>query len=122
VSFNTTPRRRLSDLQRAKLFAAHAGICHLCGQRIDGVREAWDVDHVIARELYGPGADDDANLAPAHRACHKKKTAKDVAAIRKSDRIRAKHNGARGNGAFATNRNGPYRKRMNGTVERRGAE
>lgn len=86
-------RRRMSTTRRARIFADHDGICHICGQPIDGTREAWDADHVIPLEISGD--DTDANLRPAHKRCHVRKTAaQDVPAIAKAKRVHAKHTGA----------------------------
>lgn len=95
MTYNRTPRRRFTDLQRKRFFEEHHGVCYLCRAKIDGVREKWEIEHVIAREIMGEGADEDANLALVHASCHKVKTAADKAAIGKSNRIRAKHIGAR---------------------------
>lgn len=35
----------------------------------------------------GEGADEDSNLAPAHKQCHKEKSKRDVEMISKSNRI-----------------------------------
>lgn len=78
-------RPSISKAKRARIFLAHDGICWLCKVKI-GPDEAWDCDHQIAREL--GGSDDDDNLAPAHKDCHKAKTKADVKAIAKSNRIR----------------------------------
>jgi 5-methylcytosine-specific restriction protein A len=93
MSYNKAPRRSLTTLQRAKLFEEHGGICYLCGLKIH-TGEAWDDEHVISRELMGEGADDWSNRRPAHRKCHKPKTAQDQKLIAKSNRVRAKHMGA----------------------------
>lgn len=85
------PRRSMTPLRRARIFDAHGGICHLCGCKI-GVGEAWDVEHVIALEISGDDSDD--NLAPAHRTCHRAKTAEDAGLIAKARRVHAKHIGA----------------------------
>jgi 5-methylcytosine-specific restriction endonuclease McrA len=86
-------RRRMSTTRRARIFEAAGGICHICGQAIDGTREPWDADHVIPLEIGGDDTDD--NLRPAHRACHADKTAgADIPAIAKAKRVRAKHIGA----------------------------
>lgn len=85
-------RRRFSDKDRARIFANNDGCCHLCGEKIDGVREAWEIEHVIAWELTRD--DSDENLRPAHKSCHKDKTHKqDRPAIKKAKRREAKHNG-----------------------------
>ena len=85
-------RKRFNDKDRARIFAANNGACHLCGGKIDGVREPWEVEHVIAWELTRDDSDD--NLRPAHIACHKTKThEQDRPAINQAKRREAKHNG-----------------------------
>ncbi|MBN2759496.1 MAG: HNH endonuclease [Rhodobacteraceae bacterium] len=85
--------RRMSPTRRARIFEAHNGICHICGQQIDGTKERWDADHVIALEISGD--DTDANLAPAHEKCHRAKTStEDVPRIAKAKRVQRKHQGA----------------------------
>lgn len=84
-------RKSFSRTERVRLFDLHAGKCHLCSQKIM-VGEAWDLEHLVPWELTRD--DSDTNVKPAHKSCHKIKTAADVAAIRKADRIRAKHIGA----------------------------
>lgn len=87
-------RRRFTDKDRARIFAAAKGTCHLCKQKIDGVREAWEIEHVIAWELTRD--DSDENLRPAHIDCHKQKTHKqDRPAINEAKRREAKHTGIR---------------------------
>lgn len=78
-------RPSISKAKRARIFLAHDGICWLCKVKI-GADEAYDIDHQISREL--GGSDDDDNLAPAHKDCHRAKTKSDVKAIAKSNRIR----------------------------------
>lgn len=82
-------RPSISKAKRARIFLAHNGVCWLCKCKI-GATEAFDIDHQVARELMGEGADEDSNLAPAHKECHKAKTKSDVAMIAKSNRIRRK--------------------------------
>lgn len=94
MTFNNAQRRRFTDHQRVAFFEAHKGICYLCNQKIDGTREKWEIEHVIAREIMGEGADEDANLALVHQDCHREKTKADRAAIAKSNAVRAKHMGA----------------------------
>lgn len=85
------PRKSFSRTDRVRIFDLNAGRCHLCDQKIQ-VGEAWDIEHIVPWELTRD--DSDSNVKPAHKSCHKVKTADDVAAIRKADRIRAKHIGA----------------------------
>jgi 5-methylcytosine-specific restriction enzyme A len=83
-------RRSFSKKDRARIFAANCGCCHLCEGKI-AVGEKWDVEHVIPWALTRD--DSDANLRPAHVKCHAVKTAKDVGDIARAERRRAKHLG-----------------------------
>ena len=110
--------RRMSTSRRARIFTAAKGICHLCGSAIDGTREPWEAEHVIALEISGDDSDD--NLRPAHVACHKAKTKDDAGRIAKAKRVAAKHVGAfRPRNPLPGGRQSKWRKRMDGTVERR---
>lgn len=80
------PRKSISKKKRAEIFLAHGGLCWLCKEKITEAQ--YDIDHQVAREIMGEGADDDSNLAPAHKDCHREKTKSDVKAIAKSNRIR----------------------------------
>jgi 5-methylcytosine-specific restriction endonuclease McrA len=83
-------RRSFTKKDRARIFNAHLGICHLCQGQI-GVGEAWEVEHVIAYALTQDNSDD--NLRPSHVKCHRAKTDRDVAAIAQAKRREAKHRG-----------------------------
>lgn len=78
-------RPSISKAKRARIFLAHDGICWLCKLKI-AADAPYDIDHQVSREL--GGSDEDDNLAPAHKECHKTKTKQDVAMIAKSNRIR----------------------------------
>lgn len=78
-------RPAISKAKRARIFLAHDGVCWLCKGKI-GLEEPWDCDHQVSREL--GGSDEDDNLAPAHKDCHREKSKQDVAMIAKSNRIR----------------------------------
>lgn len=80
-------RPSISKSRRARIFLSHNGICWLCKEKI-GAEEPYDIDHMHSREL--GGSDEDDNLAPAHKECHKTKTKLDVSMIAKSNRIRKK--------------------------------
>lgn len=110
--------RRMSPKRRAAIFAAHDGICHICGGRIDGTREAWEAEHIIPLEISGD--DSDGNLAPAHVTCHRAKTKADARDISKARRINQKHTGARKpKGTIPGSRGSKFKKRIDGTVELR---
>lgn len=84
-------RPHFSRKERARLFALRRGICYLCSGKIDGVREAYDIEHRIPWEISRDNSDD--NLELAHKHCHKVKTAQDAGVIAKVKRLHAKHNG-----------------------------
>lgn len=84
-------RKNFSRTERVRLFDLHGGRCHICSGKVQ-VGEAWDLEHIVPWELTRD--DSDENVKPAHKHCHKAKTADDVAAIRKADRVRAKFIGA----------------------------
>lgn len=85
------PRKSFNRKDRARIFNAALGVCHLCAGKI-GVAEAWEIEHVIPWALTHD--DTDGNLRPAHVKCHRKKTDQDVTAIAKVYRIAAKHDGS----------------------------
>jgi 5-methylcytosine-specific restriction endonuclease McrA len=112
------PRKSLTRNQRAELFLEHGGRCYLCGVAINAGRgEAWEVEHVEAREI--GGRDDWANLRPAHVKCHKGKTKEDSKIIAKCNRIRNRYLGIKKPSRFPGNRNSPFKIKVGGGVERR---
>lgn len=84
-------RRSFNKKDRARVFAASEGMCHLCKGAIR-IGEAWEIEHVIAWALTQD--DSDENLRPAHKKCHETKTAQDVSNIARAKRREAKHTGA----------------------------
>lgn len=111
-------RRRLSQRDRVAMFQAAGGICHICGGRIH-VGEAWECEHVIP--LAQGGDDGGDNLRPAHVKCHRSKTAKDATDTARAKRREAKFLGVtrQTSKPIPGSRASGYRKRMNGTVEKR---
>jgi len=110
-------RAEFSKRTKLQAFDRAGGRCELCGVKLSvGYIE---YDHAIPCVLGGEATLD--NCVVACRSCHRLKTSsKDIPIIAKSNRQRAKHIGIkRGRSSFQTNRDGPFRKRMNGTVERR---
>src|SRR5690349_12968586 len=88
----TTPRHKLTPRQRLRVWETTRGICVLCGRRIDGVRERWIVEHLRALEL--GGADELANMGPAHEACAVDKTRDDHRRAARAKRQKIRHIGA----------------------------
>lgn len=89
MTYNTDRRRPLTKKQRPVFLAEHDCRCYWCHEPI--VDDEWDDEHIVAKELMPPGSDWNAmsNRAPIHRRpCHKVKTAADIKAIAKSNRIR----------------------------------
>lgn len=111
-------RKRLSRLQRTRVFDTHAGICCICGGSIGS--KPWIVEHIVALEF--GGADDESNMGPAHvEPCARTKTSAEWRRKTKADRQRAFHLGVKRRktrpmpGTVASG----IRKRFDGTVERR---
>lgn len=95
---------------RVRVFERAGGVCHLCKSKIT-VGDAWEVDHILALAL--GGADAESNFAPAHKKCHQRKSAVDVGMIRKADRQRAAHIGAKGPSRWPKSK---WKKKVNGEV------
>ena len=110
-----TKRKRLSTRERLRLFTLHGGICHICGIKIDGARERWEISHEIALEM--GGADDDKNRKPAHYRCHREQTAKvDIPVIAKAKRREARYIGAKTPSRYplAGGRHDKFKKKIGG--------
>jgi 5-methylcytosine-specific restriction protein A len=85
-----TPDAKVPTAVRLRVFIAHGGRCHISG-RVIRPGDAWDLDHI--KPLHLGGAHAEANLAPALKDPHREKSAAEVTAKAKTDRIRAKHLG-----------------------------
>lgn len=84
----TKPTRpSMSKARRARIFAAHFGICGISGKKI-GPDDAYEIEHRIPWAISFD--DSDANLYPALVEPHKIKTKADVKAIAKCKRIEKK--------------------------------
>lgn len=101
---------------RLRIFERENGICHLSGRKIMP-GDLWDLDHGVA--LCNGGEHRETNLFPALRDKHREKTAEDVAIKAKTYAVRSKHVGIKKRSGFATNKNGAFKKRMDGSVVRR---
>jgi 5-methylcytosine-specific restriction protein A len=110
-------RTRWTAKRRAALFLAHAGVCHICGGKING--EGWDVEHVIPLAMGGD--DDEANCAPAHLKCHRAKTATDKGHIAKAARMQLRAMGIKRQprNPIRGGKGDTIKRKINGTVERR---
>ena len=115
----TTMRGSMSEARRIRIWEARRGMCCLCGEKIDGVREKWTVEHLRALGLGGEGVD--WNCAPAHEHCRRGKDKDDVGRIPKAKRQKANHIGIKKpqRRPLPDTKASGLRKRMDGTVERR---
>jgi 5-methylcytosine-specific restriction enzyme A len=79
---------------RARVFRAYDGRCYLTKQKI-GVADAWDLEHIRPLSMARPGENlnRESNLAPALKAAHKAKSAREATDRSKADRCHAKHHG-----------------------------
>ena len=91
----TTKRRPMTPARRLRIFEEHKGICGLCLNKIDGVREPWIIEHLICLAL--SGKDEDANCVPAHETCRRDKDKLDLKAIAKAKRVKQRHIGLKKN-------------------------
>lgn len=111
-----TSRRSLSPTKRAQLFQAASGVCHICEQKIQ-IGQAWDAEHKIPLAL--GGADDESNMAPAHKVCHAPKTVEDVVTIARAKRRALKHIGIKKRSSFPCGKDTPWKRTVGGrTVPR----
>lgn len=108
-------RRSLSTRERLDLFLEANGQCQACGWQLrPGTR--WEVDHVIPLAL--GGRDEACNLQVLCEPCHSGKTrTRDVPAIAKSARVRARHLGAvRSRRPMPCGRGSRWRRMMDGRI------
>ena len=90
------------------------------GEKIDGVREQWTVEHLRALGLGGEGVD--WNCAPAHEHCRRGKDKDDVGRIAQGQAAEGepyRHQEAPASARYRDTKASGLRKRMDGTVERR---
>ena len=73
-AFKHTPRERLTDQQRAKLFLDAGGRCYVCTRKIRP-GETWEDEHENALET--GGGNEIENRRVICQNCHKPKTVKD---------------------------------------------
>lgn len=97
---------------RMRIFDRENGTCHLTGQKIDPVRDAWDLDHKVSLILGGEHRE--SNLFPALKEPHRKKTAAEVAVKSKIARTRKKHLGIKPEKAGGFSKR--FRRKLNGDV------
>jgi 5-methylcytosine-specific restriction protein A len=104
---------------RQRVFDRYDGRCHKCTRQIDALGgESWTLEHLIA--IINGGENRERNLRCTCENCLPVKNAEDMAIKKKNTRVRNKARGIKpARNGFATNRNGKFKKLMDGTVVRR---
>lgn len=87
---STKLRRQCFDANKKVDEAGHIYmVCHLCGNRIDPVRDRWEAEHPT------PHANGGEEVLPAHESCHHPKTARDLHEIARGKRQADRHFGVK---------------------------
>lgn len=117
--FITTPRKEFTRQFRAKFCLARGGVCANCTSKVRG--KTWEIDHIVSLE--NGGTNDESNLQLLCAGCHKLKTS--------NDRMRAAKSRAqtisdivptiyrRKGPPMPGSKRSPWKRKMNGTWERR---
>jgi 5-methylcytosine-specific restriction protein A len=87
-----TPDAKAPPRVLLRIFKRANGVCHITGRKI-GPGDKWEAEHIIP--LHAGGKNVESNLAPALAAAHKEKSAEELAAKAKNDRVAKKHCGIR---------------------------
>ena len=85
-----------------------------CGQVMDFDRDEIDCDHIVALKDHGENRE--TNLQLLRRKCHRTKTAAENIARADANRHKAKALTSRKKSSFKTNRDGPFKMKMDGTI------
>ena len=109
-------RVEFSAKVRSDAYERSGGMCECgCGRPL--VVGQIDYDHRIPFDTSRDSSL--SNCVCILRGCHREKTKTDIRDIAKGRRIRRKHRGINKRSGFQTNRDGPYIRRMDGTIEKR---
>lgn len=109
-------RKHISTKARLEFFRERRGMCALCGGRINGTREAWDIEHTIPLSLGGD--DEPPNWTVVHRKCHAAKTRHDARNLAEARHREARHIGAKAPSRHPLpgGRNSRWQKKITGEV------
>src|SRR6188472_4291650 len=108
-------RIEFSAKVRSDAYERARGNCEQCGLPIGGERPEYH--HRIPWEISRDSSL--SNCVCLHKRCHREITRSDIKSIAKGRRIRRKHRGIRKRSGFATNRDGPFKRKVDGTTEKR---
>jgi 5-methylcytosine-specific restriction protein A len=105
---------------RLRVFDRDKGRCQCGCNQLIRPGDSWETDHEIA--IANGGANRETNLRTLLAKHHKIKTAADIAEKSKTYERRLKHVGIKKKkfSSFQTNRDGKYKKKMDGTLVLRG--
>jgi hypothetical protein len=115
-----TADSKIPDYVKLRIWDREGGRCYLTGRKLRSGE--YDFEHVIALALWtGEGhGNRESNIRLAYRPAHRAKTKADRTAKAKSDRVRKKHVGiTKSKNPMPGSRASGWRRRMDGTVERR---
>jgi 5-methylcytosine-specific restriction enzyme A len=113
------PRTEFSRKVRSAAYERANGHCEKCTAELRPGK--YHYDHDLPDALGGEPTLENCRVLCTN--CHGEKTAKvDVPTIAKSNRVRDRHRGAkkRQTRGFATNRDGPFKAKIGGGIQRRG--
>lgn len=112
-----TDDAKIPDRVKLRIWSREDGRCYLTGRQIRP-GDKYEFEHVVA--LCNGGEHRESNIALALKEPHKAKTARDRSLKAKGDRVTKRHAGIRSSyRPLPCGRNSPWRKKINGTVERR---
>lgn len=115
-NWRTQVRREFPAKVKREALDRAKGICEGCGAPLTIGK--YEFDHDLADGLGGEPTLENCKLLCL--PCHAEKTGKrDVPLIARVKRIRDRHLGIRKKSRFACSRDGAFRKKINGQVERR---
>jgi len=119
-----TEDSKIPDRVKLRVREREGDVCYLSRRKITS-GDVVEYDHRIALINWtGEGhGNRESNIFPVIKSKHREKTRQDVAEKAESARIRKKHLGIRPatKAGFRTNRNGKFKKKMNGEVVLRNA-
>jgi 5-methylcytosine-specific restriction protein A len=118
--YSVVQRKPLTNRQMIHMFIYAKGVCELCGQKIDGIRDMWD-EHMTP--LWVGGSNEEWNRKPVHRRCGQAKTSKEATQRARIRSFAEFHYGAkRSRTPMPGGKRSAWKKKMDGSVVRRDEE
>lgn len=110
-------RREFTNKTKLAAWERCGGKCEKCKSKLFAGNSP-EYDHIVPCALGGDNSLDNCQVL-GRKCCHKPKSAIDIKMTRKSDRQRKAHLGIKPPSRFQTSRQGPFKRRLDGTVVRR---